>query len=96
MTDTFQLGHVYWATPVHKKLSRRVVIMIGRGYHSVQFAFVDDLRSADVQMFGRAGFDREFCKIRSKDHDYNCSSACELPAAEAAEIYEAINSRPRS
>jgi len=93
--DKFQFGHVYWATPVHKELPKRVVIVIGRENRSVQFAFVDDLRSADVDFLNCMGFGREFCKIRAKDHDYNCSCACELPAAQAAEIYAAINSRTR-
>lgn len=96
MTDKFQLGHVYWATPIHKELPRRVVIMIGRERRTVQFAFVDDLRSANVDMLTEWFADREFCRIRGRDHDYNCSSACELPAAQAAEIYAAINSRERS
>jgi hypothetical protein len=95
ITDKFQFGHVYWATPVHKELPKRVVIVIGRENRSVQFAFVDDLRSADVDFLNCMGFGREFCKIRAKDHDYNCSCACELPAAQAAEIYAAINSRAR-
>ena len=89
----FELGHVYWATPVHKELPRRVVVMIGRENRSVQFAFVDDLRSADVGLYGYIGLDREFCKIQGRDNEYNCSSACELPAAEAAEIFKALDAR---
>lgn len=89
--DKFQFGHVYWATPVLKGVPRRMVIVIGREHGALQFAFVDDLRAANVAYFARFGLDREFCRIRGRDHDYNCSCACELPAASAAEIYAAIN-----
>ena len=95
ITDKFQFGHVYWATPEHRELERRIVIMIGREGQMVQFAFVDDLCSADVDFLGKWFSGREFCKLRDRDHTYNCSSVCELPAAQAAAIYAAINSRAR-
>ena len=94
-SNKFQFGHVYWATPEHRELERRIVIMIGREGQMVQFAFVDDLCSADVDMLCYHFAGREFCKLHDRDHDYNCSSVCELPAAQAAEIYAAINSRAR-
>ena len=93
--DKFQFGHVYWATPVHRELERRIVIVIGREGRTVQFAFVDNLCSADVDFLGKWFSGREFCKLRDRDHDYNCSCASEVPAAQAAEIYAAINSRAR-
>lgn len=93
--DKFQFGHVYFATPVHRELPKRVVIVIGRDKDSVQFAFVDDLRSADIDMLSCKSLGREFCKIRTQDYDYNCSCAYELPAVQAAEIYAAITSRQR-
>ena len=88
--DTFQLGHVYWATPVLKGAPKRVVIMIGREADALQFAFVDDLRAADAGSIGSFGTGREFCQIQGRDYVYNCSCACELPAAMAAEMYDAI------
>lgn len=91
VNDRFKFGHVYWATPVLKGVPKRVVIMIGREAGAMQFAFVDDLRAADVDAIGFFGSAREFCRIRGRDYDYNCSCACELPAATAAEIYAAIN-----
>ena len=91
VNDRFQFGHVYWATPVLKGVQKRVVIMIGREEGALQFAFVDDLRAADAGTIGSFGTGREFCQIQGRDYVYNCSCACELPAATAAEIYAAIS-----
>lgn len=94
-SDKFEFGKVYWATPVHREQPRRVVIMIGRNQHTVQFAFVEDLASADVDQMICEGVGREFCRIRDRDNDYNCSCACEVPAADAALVYSAILSRKK-
>ena len=91
VNDRFQFGHVYWATPVLKGVPKRVVIMIGREAGALQFAFVDDLRAADAGTIDFCGTGREFCQIKGRDYVYNCSCACELPAATAAEIYAAIS-----
>lgn len=89
----FEFGKVYWATPVFHGAPKRCVIMIGRSQGSIQFAFVEDLSSADVDQMIDAGIGREFCRIRGREHDYNCSCAAEVPAADAAMVYSAILSR---
>ena len=95
VSNRFEMGHVYWATPVLTGAQKRMVIMIGREQSSLQFAFVDDLCAADVTSIGFFGTGREICRIRGRDLDYKCSCACELPAALAAEMYGAIERKVR-
>jgi len=89
--SAFELGHVYWATPVWREQKKRMVIVIGREHAEVQFAFVDTFASASLIPAGICG--REFCKLQDRESTYNCSSVCELDAANAAQVYESIRNK---
>lgn len=88
---TFEIGKVYWATPILNGRPRRLVIAIGRDEGMVQLAFVETLTEARI--LSEHFFGKEFVKIQDDEAEYNCSSSCEVDAVHAAEVYASIHAR---
>lgn len=88
----FEIGQAYHATGCVNPMDRRFVVAIGREGSHVQFAFVDDLASANVRPL--SGFDREFLKVEDKSGtQYNVSAAVPVSMAESAEVLAILNRR---
>lgn len=88
----FVVGQAYHATGCLNPRDRRFVVAIGREGSRVQFAFVDDLASADAKPL--TGFDREFLQVQDKTgNKYNVSAAVPVSMSESAEVLSILNQR---
>ena len=87
MSMTFKVGSCYPAVPALEGARRRMVVVIGRSDEGrVQIAWVDDLSTETV----KAIYDREFVEASRPDGVYTISAACELGAADAADVFSML------
>lgn len=79
---SFEVGHVYYATPAIVGQPKRLASLIGRDGSHLQFAFVDELVGGTVEIF----FNRETARIKTAIGSYNVSAAIMANASETAVI----------